>query len=339
MKHFSASLIIFLFLSCSPIEREGDLFVSFWKFMDKNYVFFDLKGVDWDSVFSVYYPRTRNITYEEYIVVFQEIIDLFRDGHLILVSPFGMLIWYGITENHGTNVDFRSLFCVPENLMVNPVDMFADDAYFREPHYLLQLKNDITYITFSTGSLTHKRFDSARFARDIENYSFSNGIIFDLRLSGGGSGRHLSEWVACFFAGTRTIWYQRNKIGAGRNDFSDFIPITANGLNIISQDIPVVVLSGIRAYSAGNFIVGAMKHLPNVTVIGTKTGGGGSARRAALMPEGWILHYPFTPSYDIKRNSLEPYVAPHIEITATDEELEENPHLVFEFAYNYLLNR
>ncbi|MCL1867683.1 MAG: hypothetical protein FWF72_01865 [Paludibacter sp.] len=70
MKYFSVVLFSIFLLSCSPIEQENDLFVYFWETMNKNYVFFEEKGVNWDSVYSVYYPRTRNITEREYIPVF-----------------------------------------------------------------------------------------------------------------------------------------------------------------------------------------------------------------------------------------------------------------------------
>jgi hypothetical protein len=79
MKQLLISIPFFLLFSCSPIETEDDLFVSFWETMDKNYVFFEEKGVNWDSVYNVYYPQTRNISKGEYLAVFQDIIDLFQE--------------------------------------------------------------------------------------------------------------------------------------------------------------------------------------------------------------------------------------------------------------------
>ncbi|GHT18537.1 peptidase S41 [Bacteroidia bacterium] len=293
--------------------------------MDKNYVFFEEKGVNWDSVHSVYFPRTRNLTDKDYIPVFQELISIFKDGHLCIETTDRMINY----ELPFSVVDSFSSGGAPQQYFYEPILQTSNKMFWG-----LQLKENIAYIEIATFNETfdYKKFDSV-----INRFSCSNGIILDVRSNSGGMSVGVVDLAACFFTENRTLWYQRGKTGAGHNDFSDYYSISAKGFGFVDKNIPVVLLTGGRTYSAANYFAGIMKYLPNVTVIGTKTGGGGSARTATIMPNGWKLYYPYTPACDIQMNSLEKGVEPHIKIEATKAELQENPHLVFETAYNYLL--
>lgn len=321
-------LTIFL-VCCSPIEQEDDLFVAFWKTMDKDYVYFDEKNVNWDSVYSVYYPKTRNITENEYIKNFQEIVNLFKDGHLFLKIK-DSIIYY---NRPISTVDSFSL-SFPNEYYSQPPHIYYENSEL--PIAIIQFTNNIIYIHAPTFV---SRFDYYKFVTLLNTFSYSKGIILDLRANRGGMINNCINLTACFFEGTRTLLYEKHKIGAGHNDFSDLIAITADGWGFVDKSIPIVVLCGNSTYSAGNFCVGIMKYLPNVTVIGTTTGGGGSGRPGTYLPDGWILYYPYAPSYDIKMNSLEAGVEPHIKIEATKEQMQENPYIVSETAYNYLLSK
>jgi C-terminal processing protease CtpA/Prc len=147
--------------------------------------------------------------------------------------------------------------------------------------------------------------------------------------------------VSSFFNGVRTVCYEKHKIGKGHNDFTDYFPIQINGRGIIDENIPVVILTNKRTYSAANFFVANMKYFPNVTVMGTTTGGGGSPRQTSVLPNGWTYTFPCSRSYDIRYNSLEQGVTPHIEIVLTEEMKQEMRQTgidpVFKTAYEYLL--
>ncbi|MCL1867684.1 MAG: S41 family peptidase [Paludibacter sp.] len=254
---------------------------------------------------------------------------MFKDGHLFIYAKDTVILY---------------------NAPVSTVDSFSSGGfnmqYYSEPIHresdneswilIEQLKNNIIYVDVPAFSSV---FHYQKFHLLINQFSYSNGIILDLRANGGDDPVNCIDLAACFFTETRTMWFQKFKAGAGHNDFSEITPITATGFGFVDKNIPVVVLCGSYTYSAANYFVGIMKYLPNVTVIGVKTGGGGSARINKLMPNGWRLYYPYTPAYDIQMNSLEKGVEPHITIEATAEQLQQNHYLVFETAYNYLINQ
>jgi C-terminal processing protease CtpA/Prc len=112
------------------------------------------------------------------------------------------------------------------------------------------------------------------------------------------------------------------------------------GYGIIDEKIPVVMLTGGWTYSAANCFAAIMKSLPNVTLMGTRTGGGGSARFTLVMPNGWRFFYSSAPMYDIYYNSLEAGVEPHYTIPTTAADAEEAEqtgiHRLMETAYQYL---
>lgn len=53
--------------------------------MNDHYVNFDIKHLDWDSVYQVYYPKVQTMECDtELIPVFQEIIDSLKDQHVAI---------------------------------------------------------------------------------------------------------------------------------------------------------------------------------------------------------------------------------------------------------------
>ncbi|MDR1975059.1 MAG: hypothetical protein LBQ31_10410 [Bacteroidales bacterium] len=299
--------------------------------MDQKYPYFDEKNVDWNSIYGRYYSRTRNASTEEYLQVFQEIIDSLRDGHVWLKAENTVLYYDSpVAEIDGYYTWFSNIY--QYGIATTQHNPEVDKCYST-----LQLKGDILYMQYYTSP----KFHADTFEQLIKTYSYKNGIIIDVRLNGGG--QEPVELISCFFNGVKTVRYEKHKKGKGHNDFTDYFPIQITGRGTIDGNIPVVILTSKQTYSAANFFVADMKYLDNVTIIGTTTGGGGSPRQTYILPNGWIYASPCSRSYDIKYNSIESGVTPHIEIVLTPEMKEEmrltgiDP--VFKAAYQYLLDK
>ena len=90
------------------------------------------------------------------------------------------------------------------------------------------------------------------------------------------------------------VGYIRHKTGKGHRDFS---PLQAQYLtpsNGIRWQKPVVVITNRGVYSAANEFVKYMKNLPNVTIIGDKTGGGAGMPFSNELPNGWSVRFSAT---------------------------------------------
>jgi len=331
-KHLLLFIGILLISSCSFEEEHcTDPFEFFWREMDRKYVYFEEKGVDWNAVYNTYKPRAAVANEEELVQIFQKIINLLKDGHVWIETQDRSIAYYGYQDE-------SEVFYISFN-GYEPAQWKED--CFGDTYCIIQLKNDIIYIGFHSAFCSC--FDVNKFQNIIQDYSFTKGIIIDIRTNGGGSVNALGELASCFATGQRTILYQRNKTGHGHNDFSDYFPISGTGRGIISENIPIVLLTGSYSYSAANSFAAIMKTLPNVRLMGMPTGGGGSVRFSLIMPNGWTMYYSRAPVYDLQYNSLEPGVTPHDYIPTTVEDVEiaiqTGVYRLMESAYQYLMSR
>jgi C-terminal processing protease CtpA/Prc len=337
LRKYCQSFIIAIFLAffcygCS-IENSDNLFDYFWQEMDQKYPYFDEKNIDWNIIHDHYYSRTRNASTEDYIQVFQAIIDSLRDGH-VSIRTQETLLSYNVFF---TEIDY--FYTGFGNIIyyygIAPTDVHVNE-HVNSCYSMLQLNDNIVYMQYFTSI---EKFCVDTFEQLIKTYSYANGIIIDVRHNSGG--KEPVNLASCFFYGVRTVRYEKHKIGKGHNDFTDYFPIQISGNGIIDEKTPVVILTNKRTYSAANFFVAEMKYLPNVTIIGTTTGGGGSPRQTSVLPNGWTYTFPYSRSYDIQYNSLERGVVPHIEIVLTEEMKQDERQTgidpVFKVAYQYLL--
>jgi len=328
-KYLLLLFVIWLSFSCSFEEEHcTDPFEFFWREMDRKYVYFEEKGVDWNAVYNTYKPLAAVANEEELVQIFQEVINLLKDGHVLIHTP-----------DRSISYDYRDT----SEVLFNDLRQYepTQEEWWGNSYSIVQLKNDIIYIGFHYTFCSC--FDIDRFRNIIQNYSFSKGIIIDIRSNGGGNVNAVGEFASCFGTGERTVLYQRNKTGHGHNDFSDYFPIRGTGRGIISDNIPIVLLTGSYSYSAATHFAAVMKSLPNVRLMGMPTGGGGSVRFSLIMPNGWTMYYSRAPVYDLQYNSLEPGVTPHDYIPTTAEDVEiviqTGVYKLMESAYQYLMSR
>ncbi|MBR5726867.1 MAG: peptidase S41, partial [Muribaculaceae bacterium] len=65
------------------------VFDYLWNKVDQQYAFFDVKGVDWDSVYEVYRPKVNDqIGKDSLFRVCATMLNTLQDGHTNLISSF-----------------------------------------------------------------------------------------------------------------------------------------------------------------------------------------------------------------------------------------------------------
>lgn len=314
------------------MEVSDDVFEFFWSEMDRKYAYFDEKGIDWNGIYSACHRRAKAADKAALLQVFQEIIDTLKDGHVSLSTPDTML-YYDLGKGKDEIVTMYNI--------ANYYDFPLREEFDADSSYnIVQLSNDITFISLYN---FNSRFSFQYFQTVMASYACSKGIIINVRGNRGGDLRNVAEWSSCFFTGRCTAFYEKHKIGSGHSDFTGYIPVEITGRGVIDEKIPVVLLVGVYTYSGANLFAGIMKYLPNVTLMGTATGGGGSVRHTAVLPNGWRYTYSQAPMYDICYSSLEQGVTPHYNIPSTIKEIEEmqqtGVHKLMEAAYQYLLSK
>ena len=140
------------------------------------------------------------------------------------------------------------------------------------------------------------------------------GIIIDLRDNGGGMLTAAEALAARFTDKEILVGYMRHKTGKGHNDFSDMEEQTLKPAKGIRWHKPVVVLTNRSVYSAANEFVKYMRHCPNVTIVGDRTGGGAGLPFSSELPNGWSIRFSACPMYDTDKQSTEDGIEPDIKV-------------------------
>ena len=85
-----------LFLGSDPKNTPEKNFEILWNDFDKTYSFFELKNINWDSLYAVYRPKVTNqTTGEQLFDITSAMLAHLRDGHVDLNTPHGIYSYKG----------------------------------------------------------------------------------------------------------------------------------------------------------------------------------------------------------------------------------------------------
>ncbi len=81
-----------------------------------------------------------------------------------------------------------------------------------------------------------------------------------------------------------------------------------------------------------------MKTLPNVLIVGARTGGGGGLPFSSELPNGWGIRFSACPISDINDESIEFGIdpSPGCEVHCSEQELAEGKDSILDFALELL---
>lgn len=309
------SIFIVSFSSCETLTMKDDPenspisnFENLWNTVDQKYSFFEDKNIDWDSIYTHYRSEIYDdIPEKELFDIFSEMLFALRDGHVNIIST------WNVSRNWDWMLDY------PANFNITNVERnYLGKDYFRTGPLQNQVIDSVGYIyyeSFSSG------INSTSIDNVIERFKNFKGIIIDVRGNGGGTTGNVTTFVSRFTTEKYQYGSFKQKSGPQHSDFSE--------LSALSQDLggdyqytgPVVVLTNRGCYSATNDFVNRMKVLPNVTIMGDNTGGGGGFPIYCELPNGWRYRFSSTISYDLQGNNIEFGIEPDIrvELNPVDE--------------------
>ncbi|MFK7923982.1 MAG: S41 family peptidase [Bacteroidia bacterium] len=308
-------LLSFLFLaSCEQLFLKEEsqntptaIFEDAWNFADQEYSFFAYKGVDWDEVKSRYQPLVNdNMSEEELFEVLADMLFELRDGHVNLRSDFDRSrnwTWYlNSPPNFSLPLLERSYF-KSEQQFWGPFTVydFEDVGYMR-------------YSSFGDG-ISNGVLDDI-----LTRFAERKGLIIDLRDNGGGSLGNAQTFVRRFAEQEQTIGRWRFKSGPGHEEFTDWEDVSVtpakDGEDALRPHFygPVMVLTNRLSYSATTFFTQYMRELPNVTILGDTTGGGGGAPSFTELANGWVLRVSATQLEALDGFNVEDGIPPDVQI-------------------------
>lgn len=294
----------------------NNVFLSFWNTMNERYVYFDEKKINWDSIYNIYYPKARAAENEDSLFsIMSEIIVQFKDSHLSLSK--------NSLKTAGYLPDSFYYYLVPQ-LHQYGFDTFPKyrDQYFETFQYATR---NYAYVSYSSFYFVQ---DMSLVISNFDSLNYRDGLILDIRNNSGGYPNEMFKIASLFYAGDKVLYYKTPKISKGIDDFSTLIPIKYTGKNIVSDTVPIILLTGARTYSAGNVFAYIMNDLPNCITVGKHTSGGGSPIKSEYLPNGWVLTYPYLKNFSLKGINMEYGLEPDVLVNYNFDKDTVDTHLL-----------
>ena len=277
-------------------------FDQLWKIIDERYCFLDYKGIDWKKIGE----RKRKFIEPEMDDrdLFQVLSDMLyelQDGHVNLTS----------TDNQ-THFDFW--LDSPRNFSEATIESnyYLGQNYQQTAGFKYKILNDkvgyIYYEKFSEG------IDNNDLDRVFSYFSNCKGLIIDVRQNSGGNATNSAKIASRFTEKKILTGYICHKTGPGHNDFSEPYAIYLEPAKGIRWQKKVAVLTNRHSYSATNDFVNHMRCLPNVTIVGDKTGGGSGMPFSSELPNGWTIRFSASPHFDKNMNHIEWGINPDVKV-------------------------
>ncbi len=311
-----------LLIEPNPSNTNEAVFEQLWKEINGKYCYFKIKNVDWNVIHDKYKAKVNNQqNASTFFNILAQMLNELKDGHVNLHIP-------------NTNVTYS--YYTNQGLFNGYAHNFSDSVLTKG--YLKTgcgtkvrtaiLANNIGYLYYGSFAtdLSSDDWDAL-----IKSFSHTNGLIIDIRDNGGGSVENIRLLVRYFIEHSTTIGYTYSKQSADPNDFSTYIPVTVAPSSIYYPN-KVMLLVNRHTFSAANMFTAAMKDLPQVTLIGDKTGGGGAGPIGGELLNGWLYRFSAMAFCNSQKQDIEVGIDPDIRVDMTTNDMAHDIDTIVEKA-------
>ena len=300
---------------------------ALWKIIDEHYCFLDYKqqeyGLDWQQVHQKYRQQvTGNINNEQLFEVLGNMLSELRDGHVNLSAAHDFARYWQWFENHPANFS-DSL----ERRYLGTDYRIASGLRYKV------LDDNIGYIRYESLS---DGIGSGNLTEVLNYLLLCRGLIIDIRNNGGGDLTNAEKFAARFTNEKTLVGYIQHKTGPGHHDFSEKEPRYIEPAAALRWQKPVCVLTNRHVFSAANEFTLYMKAMPNVKIVGDRTGGGAGMPFSSSLPNGWVVRFSAVPMYDALHQSTEFGIEPDYPVELQFEDVLRGEDTIIEYARKLL---
>ena len=298
-------------------------FEALWKIIDERYCFFDYKkqeyDLEWNNVYNKYKVRVSNqMNSEQLFEVMSQMLGELRDGHVNLSTSYDFGRYWKWHEDYPSN----SSDTLQRRYLGTDYRIAAGMKY-------KILDDNIGYVYYGSFS---DGIGEGNIDEVLYHFMACRGLIIDIRNNGGGMLTNAEKLAARFVHEPTLVGYMQHKTGTGHNDFSEMEEQWLEPSSNIRWHKHVCVLTNRSVYSAANEFVKYMKQMPNVTIVGDKTGGGAGMPFSDLLPNGWAVRFSACPMYDTQKQNTEFGIEPDHYVSLTDEDFNRGEDTIIELA-------
>jgi hypothetical protein len=325
--------------SCEKVFMKDDartdpvsIFEDVWSFTNDHYSFFDYKQIDWNEVYNRYRPLIKDgMNSVDLFDLCAAMLFELKDGHVNLISSFDR------------SRNWEWFLASPENFSYPIIERnyFKGRQRFIGPlEFINLLENDkirdsIIYVYYGSFART---IGEGNLDIVIRNLDKNKGLILDVRNNGGGSIENARKLASRFTDARIFVGRNHVKTGPGHNDFrqEDIYIEPHNGSRFTGN---IVVLTNRKSYSATTYFTQYMNALPNVTIIGDTTGGGGGMPAFRDLPNGWLLRVSSSRFLSPGGVNIESGIPPDIRVDMTEDSMAAGRDDILEKAIEILSGR
>jgi hypothetical protein len=319
---FLAAFLLFTTTGCEkaldlkdPSTHATAVFDDLWTVMDEHYALFPYKGVDWNNSREKYRAKVHNgMSQTGLFGVLSDMLADLKDGHITLIAPIDTFTYLGFYTDYPANFNYN-------NIIYN----YLKNEYSTSGPIIYKIESGIGYLYYRTfaDDVTDQQIDKI-----LTDMAQTKGLIIDVRNNTGGNTKNVDRLVRRFITAKTLMKFEMDKKGPGHDDFLAPQPyyLSPAGQH---YSAPVIILTNRSCFSSCNDFVLFMSNLPQVTLMGDQTGGGGGIPRDYYLSNGWKLQYTSTvtlsPAKEIVENGISPDV--NVSITSIDEAYGKDPIL------------
>jgi hypothetical protein len=314
--------------SCEKLLIEKDkaptnheLFDEFWTLLDERYALFMIKDIIWDDVYIRYEPQiTEQLSEFQMIDIFGKIIQELKDSHTDLKVNNTVKYYWPLSAGYMENFSFKVI------------------SQFYINRETLKTNNSVSYgKIFESGYIYIKDFkeeiSESTVSEIITEMEDTKNLIIDIRNNTGGNESYGNFIVGYFIDKSFTNKIIKFKNGKAHNSFLA-INSTVNPSSGPKYKNKIVVLTNKATFSAANSFTNSLSMLPQVTLIGDTTGGGGSLPLNYEFSNGWVLRYSSSIEYRPSDNLIiDKGIPPTYYVEKYRDSKKDN---VLDFALEYL---
>jgi len=256
------------------------IFEYVWKATNDSYCCFDIKDVNWDSVYQNYAPMINDDMQEdEFMGILHDMLSELKDGTISLSNATDTMSYKGYYLPY------------PRNLDVNTIQNFyksSNDAY--------AMLGGVAYVNAFLYDECENNFDEIR--------TMTGKLILDMRNLNralNSSYEDVGDNENPFRSAYRSIvnnFISNDSTTLGYARYNSelfeqggiFIQIAQCSDPVIFDEI--VVLCNRQTFYEGNKLVYAFTKIPDCTIIGDHTGGGADRVKTILLPNSWSFAIP-----------------------------------------------
>ena len=330
-------LATLVFASCERAFMEQDepsnpvsVFDYLWNKVDQEYAFFDIKGVDWDSVREIYRPKIYDDMDDDSLFrVCAAMLNTLQDGHTNLISSFDVSrndsVYYRMIMNK--NIDAQVVTMNYLTLNYHSTGGFAHNA-IRDGR--------VAYVRYSSFENT---VSESALKYLVDRYKDCDGMILDLRQNGGGSVDNIRQLLSIFDNHKQPLYQTQIKSGKEHDAFTELETVYATDTCILETPYtkPVAVLIDRGSYSATSFFAVCTMGYPNIRLFGDYSGGGLGLPNGGGLPNGWTYRFSITRTIALDGGNYENGVPPAERVILDPECTAQGIDNVIEAAADWIM--